>query len=309
MNIKITKNKEEANLITHNNKFHPDDVFSTVFLSKYIENPVLYRTNVGEVDAPNAIVYDVGFGKFDHHGTDAKYRPNSKLKYCSFGLLWTEYGKDYLAKNNYEHIEELYIAIEEKLVKQIDGIDNGIFPTIKAEYSLLDLDHIIDQFNPTWEEQDVDTDINFLRALEVAEIIFDNLVKSEYAKIKATKKVSTLIDNVKDNILILEEYLPYNDAIFTSTNPKAKEIKIIILPSNRGGYNVKPITVSRESKELLINFPKKYFGLHDEELANVSGIKTARFVHLSGFLASTETLEDAILLAKQAINNPENNID
>ena len=66
------------------------------------------------------------------------------------------------------------------------------------------------------------------------------------------------------------------------------------------------ITVSRESKELLINFPKKYRGLHDEELAEISGIKTAKFVHLSGFLASTETLEDAILLAKQAINNPEN---
>ena len=158
----------------HNNKFHPDDVFSTVFLSKYIENPVLYRTNVGEVDAPNAIVYDVGFGKFDHHGIDAKYRPNSKLKYCSFGLLWTEYGKDYLTKNNYEYIGELYTAIEEKLVKQIDGIDNGIFPSIKAEYSLLDLDHIIDLFNPTWEEQEVDTDINFMKAYETATIIFDN---------------------------------------------------------------------------------------------------------------------------------------
>ena len=118
--------------------------------------------------------------------------------------------------------------------------------------------------------------------------------------------VSTLIDTVKDNILILDEYLPYQDAIFSSNNPKSKEIKIIILPSNRGGYNVKPITISKDSKELLINFPKKYFGLHDEELASISGIKTAKFVHLTGFLASTETLEDAILLAKQAINNPEN---
>ena len=306
MQIKITKNPEEANLITHNNKFHPDDVFSTVFLSKYIETPILYRIGVGEVNYPNAIVYDVGFGIFDHHGVDAKYRPNSKLKYCSFGLLWTEYGKDYLSKNNYEYVEELYSAIEEKLVKQIDGIDNGIFPEIKAEYSLLDLDHIIDLFNPTWEEKEVDTDEYFLRALNTAEIIFDNLIKSEYAKIKATKKVLNCIDNVKDNMLILDEYLPYQEAVFTSTNPKAKEIKIVILPSNRGGYNIKPITVSKDSKELLINFPKKLFGLHDEELAKISGIKTARFVHLTGFLASTETLEDAILLAKQAINNPEN---
>ena len=305
MKLRITKNKDEANLITHNNKFHPDDVFSTVFLSKYIDNPVLFRINVGEVDAPNAIVYDVGFGKFDHHGIDAKYRPNSNLKYCSFGLLWSEYGKDYLLKQNYEYVDELYTIIEDKLVKQIDGIDNGIFPNIQAEYSLLDLDHIIDMFNPTWEEKDVDTDIYFERALQVAEIIFDNLVKCEYAKIKATKKVLLAIDNVVDNMLILDEYLPYQDAVFTSTNIKAKDIKIVILPSNRGGYCVKPITISRDSKELLINFPKEYRGLHDEELASISGIKTAKFVHLSGFLASTDTLEDAILLAKKALETSE----
>lgn len=304
MNLKITKNKDEANLITHDGKFHPDDVFSTVFMSKYIENPCLYRIGVGPVENTNAIVYDVGFGRFDHHGPDAKRRPNSNLKYCSFGLLWTEYGKDYLTKNNYEYVDELYSTIEEILVKQIDGIDNGIFPEINAEYKLLDLDKIIDMFNPTWEENP-DTDINFANALNTAEIIFDNIIRTEYSKIKATKKVLSKISTVKDNILILDEYLPYQHAIFTSEDPLAKEIKIIILPSNRGGYCIKPITISEESKELLINFPKEYCGLHDEELANLSGIKTAKFVHSSGFLASTKTLEDAILLAHKALENKE----
>lgn len=304
MNLKITKNKDEANLITHDGKFHPDDVFSTVFLSKYIENPCLYRIGVGPVENTNAIVYDVGFGKFDHHGPDAKRRPNSNLKYCSFGLLWTEYGKDYLTKNNYEYVDELYNTIEEVLVKQIDGIDNGVFPEINAEYKLLDLDKIIDMFNPTWEENP-DTDINFANALNTAETIFDNVIRTEYSKIKATQKVLSKIPTVKDNILILDEYLPYQHAIFTSEDPLAKEIKVIILPSNRGGYCIKPITISEESKELLINFPKEYRGLHDEELANLSGIKTAKFVHSSGFLASTKTLEDAILLAHKALENKE----
>ena len=304
MNLKITKNKDEANLITHDGKFHPDDVFSTVFMSKYIENPCLYRIGVGPVENTNAIVYDVGFGKFDHHGPDAKRRPNSNLKYCSFGLLWTEYGKDYLTKNNYEYVDELYSTIEEVLVKQIDGIDNGVFPEINAEYKLLDLDKIIDMFNPTWEENP-DTDINFANALNTAEIIFDNVIRTEYSKIKATQKVLSKIPTVKDNILILDEYLPHQHAVFTSEDPLAKEIKVIILPSNRGGYCIKPITISEESKELLINFPKEYRGLHDEELANLSGIKTAKFVHSSGFLASTKTLEDAILLAHKALENKE----
>lgn len=304
MQIKITKNKEEANLITHDGKFHPDDVFSTVFMSKYLDNAILYRTAVGPVENTTAIVYDVGYGEFDHHGPNAKMRPNTNLKYCSFGLLWTRYGREYLKKANYEYIEELFLAVEEKLVKQIDGIDNGVFPEIKAEYQLMDLDKIIDMFNPTWEEN-IDFDICFEKALYTAEIIFDNLLKNEYAKIKATKKVLSLIPTVENNILILDEYLPYQDALFSSTDPKASEIKIIILPSNRGGYCIKPRTINKDSKELLINFPKEYRGLHDEELANLSGIKTARFVHSSGFLGCTNTLEDAIRLAQKALENKE----
>ena len=302
MNVKITKNINEANLITHDSKFHPDDIFSTVLLSKIIKNPVLYRTsNVPE--NTNAIIYDVGFGKFDHHGPNAKMR-TEKIKYCSFGLLWDEYGKEYLKSITNSNIDDLHKVIEEKLVMQINGIDNGVFPTIIAEYELTDLDKIIDMFNPTWDEEP-NFDEAFLKALNIAEIIFDNVVRNEISKMKAKEIVLSKIDTVENNILILDKYIPYNDAVFSSSNPKAKDIKVVILPSNRGGYCVKPITISKESKELLINFPKEYFGLHDEELQKISGIKTARFIHSTGFLGTAETLEDAILLAKKALENKE----
>lgn len=302
MNVKITKNINEANLITHDSKFHPDDIFSTVLLSKIIKNPVLYRTsNVPE--NTNAIIYDVGFGKFDHHGPNAKMR-TEKIKYCSFGLLWDEYGKEYLKSITNSNIDDLHEVIEEKLVMQINGIDNGVFPTITADYELTDLDKIIDMFNPTWDEEP-NFDEAFLKALNIAEIIFDNVLRNEISKMKAKEIVLSKIDTVENNILILDKYIPYNDAVFSSSNPKAKDIKVVILPSNRGGYCVKPITVSKESKELLINFPKEYFGLHDEELQKISGIKTARFVHSTGFLGTAETLEDAILLAKKALENKE----
>ena len=302
MNVKITKNINEANLITHDSKFHPDDIFSTVLLSKIIKNPVLYRTsNVPE--NTNAIIYDVGFGKFDHHGPNAKMR-TEKIKYCSFGLLWDEYGKEYLKSITNSNIDDLHKVIEEKLVMQINGIDNGVFPTITADYELTDLDKIIDMFNPTWDEEP-NFDEAFLKALNIAEIIFDNVVRNEISKMKAKEIVLSKIDTVENNILILDKYIPYNDAVFSSSNPKAKDIKVVILPSNRGGYCVKPITISKESKELLINFPKEYFGLHDEELQKISGIKTARFIHSTGFLGTAETLEDAILLAKKALENKE----
>ena len=95
--FKITKNIEEANLITHAGTFHPDDVFSTVLMSKIVENPIVYRAASIEESYPDKIIYDIGFGEFDHHGPDALMR-NDKLKYCSFGLLWKRYGKEYLSK-------------------------------------------------------------------------------------------------------------------------------------------------------------------------------------------------------------------
>lgn len=306
MNLKLTNNPEEANLITHDAKFHPDDVFSTMFLSKIIDNPIVYRASVRNVPKnENAITYDIGFGKFDHHGVDARYRENSNLKYCSFGLLWEEYGKTYLNQIKTEDKEMLFKAIETKLVKQIDGIDNGVFYKIDSPYEILDLDKIIDNFNNTWNEQ-TDNNENFLRAVQFAEIIFDNLIKKENSTITATKRIEKKIETVKENILILDEYMPYSDAIFNSSNELAKTIKVVILPSNRGGYNIKPLTISKDDRDLIVNWPLEFRGVHDEELAKISGVKTAFFMHATGFLASTETLSDAIELAKIAIKYSEN---
>lgn len=301
MELKITKRKEEANLITHSGTFHPDDVFSTMFLSKIIDNPVVARVNSIEGVNSNAIVYDIGYGKFDHHQVDAKYR-SEFIKYSSFGLLWQEFGRIYIDTLECLDKEKLFNAIDEKLITQIDAIDNGYFPKITTEYKITDIDKIIDLFNPAFDE-DVDTDIKFLEAVNIAQIIFDRLVYKENSLIRASFIVEESIPNVKNNILYLENYVPYKEAIFNSTKKEAKEIKVVILPSNRGGYNVKPMTVSKDSKEFVVNFPECFLGLKDEELQRVSGIKTAKFVHSNGFIASCETLEDAYLLANILLEN------
>jgi len=301
MSLKITKNVAEANLITHSSTFHPDDVFATMFLAQFISDPVVCRVNeVPDNIRPEAIVYDIGYGQFDHHGPNAKMR-NAKIKYCSFGLLWAYYGKDYLkTKTNY--VSELWQAIDEKLIMQIDGIDNGLFPKIEAEYSLIDLDKVIDLFNKAWNE-DIDNDENFMLAVAMAEKIFKRLLVKENAKIEASLNVAKYIPTVKEGILFLPIYMPYQEAIFASTDPLAETIRVVIFPSNRGGYNIKPRTKSKDTKELVCNFPSSWWGLHDAELQNVSHIPTASFIHASGFLACSENLEDAYKLAQIAIQN------
>ena len=88
-------------------------------------------------------------------------------------------------------------------------------------------------------------------------------------------------------------------------NEQTETIQYPFLQIGKKTTSSRIISNEIESKDLLINFPKEYLGLHDEKLQNITGIKTAKFIHASGFLASTETLEDAILLAKKALENKE----
>ena len=289
--VEITNNIAEAKLITHSGTFHPDDVFSTTFLLKLYPNSKIIRVKEVKEVNKDQIVYDIGYGKFDHHGTDTKWR-NNKIKYSSFGLLWEYYGRDYL-KDITEEYEDVWERIDTKLVSQIDGIDNGNFPTIIADYELLDLDHIIDLYNNNWDDN-TNNDLNFLKAVNCATEIFDNLIKREIANSKACKKVLEKIKNTPGEILYLDEYMPYEEALFSNNS---SNIKAIIYPAKRGGYNIKPVTISKESKELKYNFPKEWWGLHDQELADKSGIKTARFIHSTGFIAVTDNIEDAYLLS------------
>ena len=292
--IKITKDINEAKLVTHSATFHPDDVFSTMLLSKIYPGYKVIRVNKIDDNVHDKIIYDIGFGKYDHHQVDAKLR-NEELKYSSFGLLWKDYGKKYLESIN-SYSEELFNRIDKRLVMQIDGIDNGVFPNIEAPYELLDLDKIIDLFNNNWDSK-IDNDNNFIEAVNIASIIFDKLVLREKSLVEAKKEVLEILKNTKDNILLLDKHIPYLDAVFD--NNYDKKIDAVIFPSNRGGYNIKPLTISKESFELKKNFPNNWWGLHDKELADITGIKTARFIHANGFIAATDTLEDAYLLVNK----------
>ena len=67
-NIRLTDNIEEANCVTHSGKFHVDDVISTVFISKIIDEVILIRIpNINDKNLTNKLVYDIGLGEFDHH--------------------------------------------------------------------------------------------------------------------------------------------------------------------------------------------------------------------------------------------------
>lgn len=298
--IKIVEQKEEANAITHAGSFHADDVFSTIFLSKLFGNISVYRAKEwNEIPEKDVIVYDIGYQEFDHHGETARVRENG-IKYSAFGLLFEKYGKEYLKKKGVEDIEEAYQMFLREFVMQIDAIDNGIFPSNPKDYHITTLSEVIELFNKTWLEQKNENEA-FLEAIEIGTYIYNRIEKRIFDKLKAKKKVEEAVTKSQEHIVYLEEYMPFMEFLLSSKNEKAKEIYFAIFPSNRGGYNIRAINKELGNNKNRFDFPKEWGGKSQEELQKQTQIKTFRFCHINRFLSSTDTLEDAYKVAKQAI--------
>ena len=300
MNIKITKDISQANLITHSGIFHADEIFSTIILSKIIPEITLIRLQElkNSVDE-NIIVYDIGEGKFDHHQFGGNGERENGVKYAACGLIWKEYGKKVLQKYDIQDIDYTWDYIDKNLIRFIDANDNGELPKLPTEYRNVHISHIISIFNPKWDEK-VDSDDNFLEALNFAERFFDEFMKDTISKVKAKSQVEQAIEKSNNGIMILEQFMPWREFLLHSENKKAKDINFVVFPSKRGGYNVYAVPIEIGSFENRKSLPIDWRGLRDEELQKVTGVKSARFCHNGGFICSADDFEDALTLANMA---------
>lgn len=290
--IKIVNDIRCAKFITHSGVFHADDVFATAFLDLYFTNISVIRLDSVPLNVDNdVIIYDIGKGKFDHHQKEARIRDNG-IKYSSFGLLFEEYGLSFLERLKIENKEEVYDYLVKDFILSIDAIDNGEFPSVTANYKVKTVSDIIKLYNPSYGSNDTSNE-NFVKAVNVAESIFSFELKNVCGKVKASKKVKELLKNNNTDILLLDEYLPYEEVILTGNY----NTKLVIYPSNRGGYCVKTVPISLEDKNSRVYFPLKWAGLVNEDLEKTSGIKDITFCHVNCFLVATKSLEAALKVA------------
>lgn len=297
MNIKITKNIEEANLITHSATFHADEIFATVILSKIISEVTLIRVNeLKEEVSGNVIVYDIGMGEYDHHQFGGNGTRENGVKYAACGLVWKAFGRKVLEKYNVKDIEFVFDYVDKNLIQFIDADDNGQLPKIDFDYRYVHISQIIGLFNPAWDEQ-IDSDIKFLKALSLAEMVFDEFMRATISKVKARDEIEKEVEKSENGIVILEKYMPWKEWILESKNPKAKQINYVVFPSKRGGYNVYAVPIETGSFENRKSLPKSWRGLKEEKLQAITGVKSAKFCHNAGFICSCGDKEDAIKLA------------
>lgn len=261
---------------THSGKFHADDVFSAALLT--ILNPDIKIERGFEVPEDfDGIVFDIGFGEFDHHQQERAVRENS-IPYAAFGLLWRKFGRMLVG-------EEEAKRFDEKFIQGLDLNDNTGADNQLAE--------VISKFNPPWDYA-VSSDKAFEQAKQVA---YQILVKEiEYIKSinRAEDLVTKALSKCEDGILIMPRSAPWKKFV------KEKEVYFVIAPSNRGGYTAQAVPRDDKPNELKIPFPEAWRGVEKESIGKVSGVETLQFCHNSGFLISALTKEDAIKACKIA---------
>lgn len=283
--IKLTNNIEEANAITHAGTFHTDEVLSTVILSKVFENITVFRTNNIQENMnikPNTIIYDIGLGEFDHHQKGGNGKRENGVPYAACGLIWKKFGKEIV--KNYENSEIIWKIIDKKLIQPIDADDNGVFPTLDYPIQNLTFSNIISGFNPKWDNENDNQNDSFIKAVEFATIVFENALENAISQAKAYFIIKEALEKSENNIMILNEHLPWKETLFEIDNPKAKDLLFVVYPSNRGGYNWQCVPESIGSFGQKKSVPSEWKGLYGEELQKISGISTARFCHPNGFI-------------------------
>lgn len=269
--------KIPANGFTHAGKFHADDVFATALLQ--ILRPDIKITRGFTVpDDFDGIVYDIGFGMFDHHQEPREYRANG-VPYAAFGLLWRVLGPGLVGERQAR-------LIDENFIQPLDLNDNT-----GEQNSLCDA---IGFFNPVWDSKE-DQDSCFSRRWPWQSRYWKpdrQRQRREPCGRKSAAGVPQLPRRHRGAALLsaVENGLYKTDALF------------VVYPSQRGGWSAQCVT-DHKTKKSKLPFPQSWAGQPQEVIEQKSGIPGISFCHASRFLITAKDKETALAACRQVLKN------
>lgn len=315
-------------LYTHCGTHHADDVTSTAFMIEL--HSLVYQCFCLEYDYRNfvkrivyvspsmkeeerngsAVVYDIGYGEFDHHVKDhLKLRPpknikdkiNIEIPYASLGLLWRKYGRTYLILSylirygeypNSELVEKHYRKFDNNIILPIDARDNGIFDLTDSNYSdtianfnamrSLNMSDFASNRPLTGIFANITNDLVFNYACDFADRAFTGWICNTLKEMKDSEYLTNLLENhdPTNSVLVMNHYVKIEESI-TSSHP---EIHYYVYPSARdkGLWCIRSV-----QKNKISMYP---FNIDKKPLYGTG----VTYIHPSGFLANASSLENAI---------------
>ncbi|PRY74347.1 uncharacterized UPF0160 family protein [Yoonia maritima] len=297
-------------LVTHSGGFHADELLSSVVLTRLFPNAKLLRTRDRGLITPAAdkIIYDVGGSYdaeaqiFDHHQRPGPLREDDQ-PFSSFGLIWSHYGRAYLAAMDVpaEDIEAIHLKFDTKFVLPIDLLDNGAMePSVAGPLSILTLPALLGSLKPVFDDTSPTADDDaFFEALPIARSFVEAQIKNLAAKARAQSIVLDAIAKAGSSpILELPMGMPYRSALDLA---EADHILFVVNP--RGDdWMLGGIKLSNDTFEQRADLPAAWAGLTDAALEEASGVKGAKFCHNARFIAVADTRDAILQMAEIAVS-------
>lgn len=298
-----------THLITHSGGFHADELLSSVVLTRLFPEAELLRTRDRQWITPGEgkIIYDVGGAFdadaqiFDHHQRPGPLREDGQ-PLSSFGLIWAQYGRAYLAALDVPEndIDAIQLKFDEKFVLPIDLLDNGAMePSVAGPLSIMTLPSLLGSLKPVFDDASPAADDDaFMVALPIARCFVEAQIRNLAAKARAQSIVVAAIEKAGASpILELPMGMPYRSALDKS---EADHIMFVVNP--RGDdWMLGGIKLSNETFEQRADLPAAWAGLTDAKLEEVSGVEGAKFCHNARFIAVANSREAILKMADLAI--------
>ncbi|MEK9182270.1 MAG: MYG1 family protein [Patescibacteria group bacterium] len=292
---------KEIKIATHNQHFHPDDVFAVAALSALIKEPfkVIRTRNPLIIKNADYVVdvggeYDEEKNRFDHHQKGGAGERANGIPYASFGLVWKKYGGEISGS------DEVAKMIERKIVESTDASDNGvglIKPMLDGVYPYSYF-NVVSSLNPTWKEKDKNYDERFMKVVESAKEIL--LREIEIAKHFLLGKgfVEKAYNESPDKRLVILD----NEYSWKEIVNKYNEPLFVIEPNfEEGSWRIAAVRDDIYSFKNRKDLPESWGGKRGEELASETGVSDAFFCHRNLFIAAAHSRDGAIKMAKMAI--------
>jgi len=293
---------------THSGSFHTDDVVSYSILKLVFGEFTFFRSRDQEVLNKADIVFDVGFGEYDHHMPDKEgkpYRDEDKTKpYSSAGLIWRDFGKEAIEsvihnmkiEYSYSLIERIWKIVDDGVILPVDLSDNGAW---NSEFSEINLMAIVSSFTPSWMEEDNDTVqmTSFKNASAVVEQFLRNKISKLVASIYAEDKVIECYKKSSDaRILELTEWMPWRYIV----EEKKLPITYVIYPTPTQ-WRIETMHQTGNVFSKVKPLPEAWSGLRDEEFQKVTGVQDATFCHPALFTAGAKSHDGIMKLVEEAL--------
>jgi len=297
-------------IVVHSGGFHADDLFATATTLLYLEKEGYSREQVeiirtrdkGIIETADFVldvggVFDEATFRFDHHQEFGAGERENGIPYASFGLVWHSLGPK-LGLSEY-----VLTYVDERMVQTIDALDNGV--DVFGESAAL-IPHVyilqsaIRALHPTWNEENYSLNDAFFKALEIARTLLDREIRNAVSEEEGREIIRNQYELTRDSmpeLLVLDGHYPYGSSV-----ESMPEVRFVVKPSEDGQtWKVRTVRKGRKSFEARTLFPESWAGKRDEELAEITGVPGAVFVHNKRFIAVAKTKEGALELAKKAL--------